>query len=206
MKRRRQPKGKKINPTFFVFCEGETEESYINFLKSEYRIPSIHIHPRIGRNNITKEYIENYKQNKPTHEKDLDFLFYDIDVPKMLQRLSQIEGCILLVSNPSVELWFLLHYKNHTSHTNSAYCCKELKNRNHSYNKGLIDNKLKEKLISKRDYAIKRAKNLKEFENPSTTVYKVIEILTHIAAIIVKSRKNRLITLKVFNKSFLDNF
>ncbi|MDA3817560.1 MAG: serine hydrolase [Prolixibacteraceae bacterium] len=30
--------------------------------------------------------------------------------------------------------------------------------------------------------------------------------LAHIAAIIVKSRKNRLITLKVFNKSFLDNF
>ncbi len=177
MKQRRQPKGKKINPTFFVFCEGETEESYINFLKSEYRIPSIHIHPRIGKNNITKEYIENYKQNKPTHEKDVDFLFYDIDVPKMLQRLSQIESSILLVSNPSVELWFLLHYKNHTSSTNSAYCCKELKNRNLTYKKGLIDRKLKEKLISKQDDAIKRAKKLTRFDNPSSTVYKLIEIL-----------------------------
>ncbi len=177
MKKRRQPKGKKINPTFFVFCEGKTEESYINFLKSEYRIPSIYIHPRIGKNNITKEYIYNYKQNKITHEKDLDFLFYDIDVPEIFQRLSQIQDCILLVSNPSVELWFLLHYKNHTSNTNSDYCCKELKNRNHSYKKGLIDSKLKEKLISKRDDAIRRAKNLKEFNNPCSTVYKLIEIL-----------------------------
>ncbi len=32
----RQPrisKGKTIRPTFFVFCEGETEEAYVGFLK-----------------------------------------------------------------------------------------------------------------------------------------------------------------------------
>ena len=36
---RRPPKGKKIKPTFFVFCEGKTEEQYIKLLKSHYRIP-----------------------------------------------------------------------------------------------------------------------------------------------------------------------
>jgi len=45
--KRKPSKGKKINPTLFIFCEGKTEESYINFLKSFYRIPSIHIHPRL---------------------------------------------------------------------------------------------------------------------------------------------------------------
>jgi len=30
----RIPKGKSINPTFFVFCEGETEEKYICYVVS----------------------------------------------------------------------------------------------------------------------------------------------------------------------------
>jgi hypothetical protein len=84
-RKRREPKGKKINPTLFVFCEGETEVAYINLLKTVYRIPSIHIHPKIGGNNITADYIENYKNDKPTHEKDLNFLVYDLDVPTMIQ-------------------------------------------------------------------------------------------------------------------------
>lgn len=176
-RRRGESREKKINPTLFVFCEGETEEAYINLLKKEYRIPSIHIHPNIGGNNITTEYIEKYKENKPTHEKDSNFLFYDLDVSAMIQRLSQIDNCTLLVSNPSVELWFLLHYKNQTANVNNAYCYKELRNRNRTYKKGLIDTRLKEKLISRKDEAIKRAKKLTRFENPSTTVYKLIEIL-----------------------------
>ncbi|MDD3721323.1 MAG: RloB family protein [Lutibacter sp.] len=176
-RKRRDPKGKKINPTFFVFCEGETEECYINLLKAEYRIPSIVIHPRIGGNNITENYIQNYKKDKPTHEKDITFLLYDLDVPTMLQRLSKINNCMLLVSNPCLELWFLLHYKNQTSSTNNAYCIKELINRNKSYKKGLIDSKLKDKLEAKRNDALKRARNLTEYDNPSSTVYKFIEIL-----------------------------
>lgn len=32
-RKRRAPKGKKMNPTFFVFCEGETEEAYVRLLK-----------------------------------------------------------------------------------------------------------------------------------------------------------------------------
>ena len=179
-RRRKESKGKKINPTLFVFCEGETEEAYTNLLKSLYRIPSIHIHPKIGGNNITKEYIENYKKDKPTHEKDLNFLIYDLDVPTMIKRLSKIDGCELLVSNPCIELWFLLHYKNQTANTNNTHCYRELENRNKSYKKGAIDQKLKTKLISKKDDAVKRAKSLTEFENPSSTIYKLIDILDNL--------------------------
>jgi hypothetical protein len=179
-RKRRNPKGKKINPTLFIFCEGETEESYINLLKSVYRIPSIHIHPKIGGNNITTDYIENYKKDKPTHEKDLNFLMYDLDVASMIDRLSKIEDCILLVSNPCIELWFLLHYKNQTANTNNDKCCKEMNNRNRTYKKGLIDTKLKEKLTGKIDDAIKRAKALTEYANPSTSIYKLIEVLNEL--------------------------
>ncbi len=176
-RKRRASKGKKINPTYFVFCEGETEESYINFLKSLYRIPTIHIHPKIGGNNITKDYIENYKQNKPTHEKDLNFLFYDLDVPEILTRLKKIDSAILLVSNPSVELWFLLHYKNQNATISSADCCREMNNRNRTYKKGIIDDRLKKKLTEKISDASKRALKLEKHKNPSSTVYKLIEKL-----------------------------
>ena len=49
-------KGKKINPTYFVFCEGETEEVYINHLRSKYRLP-ININSKIAGNRITEKYI-----------------------------------------------------------------------------------------------------------------------------------------------------
>ena len=178
--RRRESKAKKINPTLFVFCEGETEVAYINLLKSLYRIPSIHIHPKIGGSDITAEYIVNYKRDKPTHEKDSDYLFYDLDVEAIFQRLNQIRNCTLLVSNPSIELWFLLHYKNQTANINSASCCRELQNRNRSYKKGLIDNRLKDKLISRKSEAIRRGKGLVSTNNPSTTVYRLLEKLDEI--------------------------
>jgi len=174
---RKKPKGKKINPTLFVFCEGETEVAYVNLLKSDYRLPSVHIHAKIRGNKITSGYINKYKQDKPTHEKDMNFLIYDMDVPAMAERLNQIEGCTLLLSNPCIELWFLLHYKNQKAHIDSPRCRKEMENRNKVYKKGLLNEKLKEKLLSKHPEAVKRAKALAEYENPCSTLYKLIEIL-----------------------------
>lgn len=100
--KRRPSRGKRINPTLYIFCEGDTEEVFVNLLKSEYRIPSIHIKTKIGRNDITKRFIDNYKSDKPVHEKDMDFLLYDLDVPNILPRLQGMNNCILLVSNPSI--------------------------------------------------------------------------------------------------------
>ena len=86
----------------------------------------------------------------------------------------------MLVSNPCIELWFLLHYKNQTANTNSISCCREMLNRNRTYKKGVIDIKLKENLVSKINVAIVRAKGLAENNNPSTTVYKLIEVLNEL--------------------------
>lgn len=174
---RRTSRGKKINPTLFVFCEGDTEEAYINMLKSFFRLPSIQIHTQIGGNNITNTYILNYKKDKPTDEKDINYLMYDLDVPTILDRLKKVDDCELLLSNPCIELWFLLHFKNHTANNDCSYFCKELKNRNRTYKKGVIDNKLKEKLCEKIDDAIRRAKKLKDYDNPSSTIYKFLEKL-----------------------------
>ena len=112
--KRSASKGKKINPHFWVFCEGKTEESYVSFLRSKYRI-HIEIIPKIVGNKITDRFIIKYKQGKPTHKKDRDFLIYDADVPETLEKLKGIQAAKLIASNPSIELWFLLHYKNQTA-------------------------------------------------------------------------------------------
>ena len=62
--KRNASKRKKINPHFWVFCEGETEEAYVCFLRSKYRIP-IEIVPKIVGNKITQRIIKNSKQGKP---------------------------------------------------------------------------------------------------------------------------------------------
>lgn len=142
MSRRSKSKGKRRNPHFRVFCEGQTEEAYIAYLRSQ------------------------------------NFLFYDADIPRILEKLKSIKSAKLLVSNPSIELWFRLHYKNHTSKTTTKDCIRELSNRNRNkYKKGLIDVNLENKLSENCHKACKRAKNMALFSNPSTNVYLFIEKL-----------------------------
>ncbi|AWW30162.1 RloB domain-containing protein [Echinicola strongylocentroti] len=161
----------------FFFCEGESEEAYVNLLKSHYRLPSIQINAKVGSNNIDNEFIQKYKQDKPTHEKDQDFLMYDLDVKGIRERLKKVSDTILLLSNPCLELWFLLHFKKQTGQIKSKDCCDELSKRNRNYKKGIMDKVLREKLIAKKDQAIARAKVLNSPQNPSSTIYKFLDVL-----------------------------
>ena len=175
--KRTTSKGKKINPHYWVFCEGETEEAYVAFLRSKYRIP-IEIVSKIVGNKITSRFINKYKQIKPTHKKDKDFLMYDADVPETLERLKAIRSAVLIASNPSIELWFLLHYKNQTAHITTRECIKELSNRNRNvYKKGIIDSQLESKLAEICSKACDRAKNLELYKNPSSNMNIFIEEL-----------------------------
>lgn len=177
MASKRSPsKGKKINPHFWVFCEGETEEAYVSFLRSKYRVP-IEIVTKIVGNKITENIIKNSKQGKPIHEKDKDFLVYDADVPETLEKLKSISSAILIASNPSIELWFLLHYKNQAGYITTKDCIKELCNRNRNqYKKGIIDHQLETKLIDC-SKACERAKHLTLYNNPSTNMHELINEL-----------------------------
>jgi hypothetical protein len=173
---RREPKGKKVRPTFFVFCEGETEEAYIKYLRSAYRLP-IEIDPKIAGNRITGKYIAGYKKQKSIHPNDKTFLIYDCDVEVVLRKLQEIKGAHLLGSNPCFELWYLLHFQNQTAGLTSEECLSKLINHVRSYKKGVFDDKLKNKIIENKSQSILRAKALTELSNPSTAVYKLIEEL-----------------------------
>ena len=181
MKSKRQAsKGKKINPHYWVFCEGETEEAYIRFLRSEYRLP-VEIIPKVAGSCINDRFINSYKKGKPIHEKDKDFLIYDADVPEVIDKLKKIDKTILIASNPAIELWFLLHYKKQTTTLTGDDCIRELSNRNrNNYKKGEIDTPLKAKLKEKCNDACNRAKQLELFRNPSTNMYIFIETLEEV--------------------------
>ncbi len=111
---KREPKGKKVKPTFFVFCEGESEEVYVQHLRTTYRVP-VEIVSKITRNQVSARKIKENIKNSPRHMKDKIYLMYDIDVKDFLQRLRSIQAQIqkqiqteLIVSNPCFELWVIL--------------------------------------------------------------------------------------------------
>ena len=175
-KQRRTSKGKSVRPTFFVFCEGETEEAYIAFLRATYKLP-IEIDTKISGNRITAKYIANYKKTKDLHPKDKTYLVYDLDVTGILSNLQKISDTVLIASNPCFELWYLLHYQNQQAELSSKECENNLSVYMRNYKKGCIDDKLKLQLMVKKGEAIGRAKKLKPYDNPSTDVFRLIEDL-----------------------------
>ncbi len=178
MSKRSKPTGKKIKPQIWVFCEGETEKAYVEHLRTKYRLP-IEIITKVAGSAITSRYIRQCKKDKTSHPKDLDFLMYDADVPAVLHRLQSIDHATLLLSNPAIELWFLLHFKNQTAALSSEQCERDL-NRRTDCVKGTINTKLGKKLEECVVQACEKAKKLPENQNPSSNVYMFIEKLDQI--------------------------
>lgn len=165
-----------MKPNFFVFCEGETEIAYVKFLRSLYRAP-IQVIPKKGKSNISEEYIERSKNEYVRTEQDKVFLMYDLDVDGMLEHLQNITNAELLVSNPCIELWFLLHYKEQKSELTSDKCILKYQKVSKGYKKGVLSEEEKNVFAENRELAVVRARKLAEYQNPSTTVYKLLEML-----------------------------
>lgn len=172
----RMSKARKMRPIFFVFCEGETEVAYVNYLKSKYRLP-IQIIPKKSDSNISCRYIENCKREYLTTNSDKTFLMYDLDIDGILDKLTCIPEVTLLVSNPCVELWFLLHSRECKSEMHSKACIRKYESVSHLYKKGWLNTFDLRLLDQGENIAIDRAKKLKAPNNPSTTVYKLVEAL-----------------------------
>ena len=169
-------KGKQMKPNFFVFCEGETEIAYVKFLRSLYRAP-IQVIPKKGKSNISEDYIEKSKNEYVQTDQDKVFLMYDLDVDGMLEQLQKIPNAELIVSNPCIELWFLLHYQDQKSEISSYKCIKKLQKVSKEYKKGTLSEEEKDVLAKNKDQALERAKKLVEFQNPSTTIHRLLDLL-----------------------------
>ena len=82
-----------------------------------------------------------------------------------------------MVSNPCIELWFLLHFCDQTANIKPEKCEKELKKHWNDYRKGQLSEKHKNDLTSNQEKAVERAKRLFEHKNPCTTIYLLIDEL-----------------------------
>ena len=165
-----------MKPNFFVFCEGETEIAYVKFLRSLYRAP-IQVIPKKGKSNISEDDIERSKNDYVRTSQDKVFLMYDLDVDGILEHLQKIADAELLVSNPCIELWFLLHYQEQKSAISSEKCIQKLQKVSKKYKKGQLSEEVKNVLAEKMELASQRAKALSELKNPSTTVYRLLELM-----------------------------
>lgn len=159
-----------MNPTFFVFCEGKTEAAYVDLLRRSFRVP-VEIITRVSDSNISQAYIDRSKRERFTTPKDKTFLMFDLDVAGMLQRLKKIEDSILLLSNPCIEYWFLLHYKDINKELSSSECVAALRRFDATYTKGEFTPSMSKVLIESIDEASSRARHKMKYANPSSSVH-----------------------------------
>lgn len=178
--RREKAPAKHMRRIALVICEGETEENYINLLRKWYKSP-IRIVSHIEGTKITKSLVENRTRELKISpwDKVRTFLMYDMDVAAINKKLLTCKAEMLL-SNPCFELWLLLHAKDQKTAISTDALIKELKQSAHvwrNYSKSVFSDTQKAFLNSNTVAAVTRAKELHEFQNPSTGIYKLIEML-----------------------------
>lgn len=163
-----------MNPTFFVFCEGKTEAVYVDLLRRNFRVP-VEIIARVSDSNISQPYIDRCKRDRFTTPEDKTFIMFDLDVPGLLGHLRKIKDATLLLSNPCIEYWFLLHYNDVTREISSGECLAKLKAIDAEYSKGDFSVAMKKVLIEGIDAAATRAKAKEAYVNPSSTVHRLTD-------------------------------
>ncbi|PDS22299.1 RloB family protein [Flavobacterium branchiophilum] len=186
----------KNKPKFAFVVDGECEFWYIQMLKRNERQISVDLKPEIPQRkklldqytkviDLSKDYdkvfwiidfdviiSETRKAKKGAETALQEFKRYYIDIEK------RFENIFIIVNNPCLEFWILLHYKTTSKYfDNCDSVTKELKKHLTNYEKTQSyytkqDNdiylKLKPNLIN----AISNASKLKEldFENPNTAI------------------------------------
>lgn len=169
---------RKMKPVFLVLCEGETEETYLEYLRRTYRSP-IKIVPKITGDSICQKLVAKKIQEVKLSPNEVikAFLMYDRDVESINAKIDACKG-VFLLSNPCVELWFLLHNKPIASSVSTDSCIASLKKIGgvwSNYEKPIITETQKANLTSNVKAAIKNAKMLTLYDNPSSSIYILIE-------------------------------
>ncbi len=175
-----------------IICEGETEVCYINLLKSRYKSP-IRIVSHIEGTKITPSLVEKRAKELKISQWDKvqTFLMYDMDVQAINEKLQKCKAEMLL-SNPCFEIWLLLHSKDQKTAIGTDSLIKELKKSApvwKNYTKSVLTDTQKVYLNKNIDIAVARAKALNEFQNPSTGIHKLIEMLQRDTRFSPESRK-----------------
>jgi hypothetical protein len=173
---------RKMNPVFLIFCEGETEETYINFIRlGKYHRP-IKLIPRVIGSKISPNIIRRFIQAEQIGpgDKITSFLMYDLDKNDIARKLADCKNSVRITSNPCLELWYLLHNDVQDAAISTDACIERLKKSSpdwSNYKKGSLTEKQKKILRDGCGIACGRAKKLSEDRNPSSSVYKLVEAI-----------------------------
>ena len=176
-KQRTASPSRTMKPVFLIFCEGETEEAYLDYLKQAYRSP-IRIVPKIEGDSISQRLIDVRKKELKISKTDkiLVFLMYDMDVPVVNERIKDCRAYKLL-SNQAIEFWFLLHGKDWRTKISTAEAYSELLKIDDcwaGYEKAALTDTQKAFLWKNRIEATERARRLKNLDNPSSGIFNLI--------------------------------
>lgn len=165
-----------------VICEGETEAAYVEVLKRHYRLP-IAIKSKIAGNKINERLINQFTRELNINKEDCITVYvYDADVSELVEKLKTLKG-LLILSNPCIELWYLLHFKNLTRQIVSKEVNELLIAASpewKSYKKGVLSKKQSEALIYYSHVASGRGKSLCWPINPSSNLYALLELLENL--------------------------
>lgn len=192
-KQRGQRKRSRKN-IFLICCEDE-KSSRFYFNGFQKKIPTIDIQvPKHKENDPVKivDFAINKKASKDLEPNDSVWCVFDVDENtndklNEANQLAKKNDITCILSNPSFEIWYLLHHKCTTKHYSNKELERELKNHLPNYDKN--DDTIFNQVYGLTGTAIPNAKKLETFHNeekriiysresnPSTMVYELVEEL-----------------------------
>ncbi len=179
MRTRKYSKTRHPHKVFLVICEGESKETYIDMLRQHYKVP-VTIKTKVSGNTISERLVRQYVKELDLNDGSFEiFYVYDADVEEVVERLYRLPGTLIL-SNPCIELWYLLHMQDWNKYISSDSILEKLRKSSglwKSYIKGYLTEGQKNCLLSHSTEAISRAMTHKANSNPSSTMYKFLQIL-----------------------------
>lgn len=180
MQRRRYKKERPIHEMYLVFCEGKTEKEYVEALKRHYRLP-ITVKTKVSGADINQRFVNQCVKELqlPPGQECRIFYIYDADVKAVVEKLQSLDGTLIL-SNPCVELWFLLHSREWVKRIEAGDMVRMLMQSSgcwKTYRKGCFSAEQQKRLIEGIPEATERARRMKFPANPSSNVYIFIEAL-----------------------------
>ncbi|KXB96889.1 MAG: hypothetical protein AA908_09740 [Chlorobi bacterium NICIL-2] len=121
---RRINKKRQEKPTFLFIVEGETEFWYLQMMKQNNEKLTINIKPELPHKKKLKEQFELVKELSSYYTK----VFWIVDLDVIIQQqkindfinfrnkiINKYKNVEVIINNPCLEFWFLLHFKHTTS-------------------------------------------------------------------------------------------
>lgn len=191
---------KKVGKKFIIVCEGsKTEVLYFHAIRQELRRPTVQIlviHPNATDPKSLVQAATEERQSQMDEENwlsgDVVWAVFDGDEhiqsnPKNWKEALELAGeanIELAISNPSFELWYLLHFADQNANISRQDVVKELKKHLPKYKKNNV--LYPDPLSERTENAVNRAKILDmqitnnfqiAYTNPSTYVFRLFDAL-----------------------------